>query len=264
MKVPPTSTPIPSIDEFKSLGTLLPYHTYLAYYDLLVALQSLNKDSTKERPVHLDLYCGTGMSSQVLADDYTRLGSSAIVVGVDRSFDRLSRGGMFKGSIKDPSDASIAANCNVRTISNNCIMVRADVPSLMSMYLNSRRPGLTPFPNVVKTTIFYPNPYPKSRSYNSRFYGEPWFLGYRLEAGGEVEVRSNWETLCMQALDVWKMGGMGVEGVEGVLRRVEEGGDGGVEGGGGVEVVEEGERRVSLFERKYFDVGERCFKVTLT
>ena len=164
------------------------------------------------------------MSTRTLASSYSTRNSSVIVVGVDRSEDRLSRGGMYKDGVSEGGG-------NVMVVSENCIMVRADVPSLISMCLNEVEDSDgVGFPGIFKTTIYYPNPYPKSRSYNSRFYGEPWFFGYR-GRGGEVEVRSNWETLCLQCRDVWVWGGMGIEGVERVVKEVEEGGGGGGERG---------------------------------
>ena len=112
------------------------------------------------------------------------------------------------------------------------------MPSFLFLLSSSPLPQRTE-----KWYCLYPNPYPKSKLYKRRFYGDPSFALYRDEGvlGGGLEVRTNWETMVGQVKDCWT-------------------------GWGGKVVVEEvdGEEGVTHFEEKYRKEGIKCWKITCT
>ncbi len=112
------------------------------------------------RPLILDSGCGTGDSSRLLA----RRHPDHLVVGVDRSADRLSRRG--------------------RTTPENCLLVRAD---LIDFWRLAHRAGWRP----VRHYLLYPNPEPKPRHLKRRFHAHPVFPTF-VALGGRLEARSNW------------------------------------------------------------------------
>lgn len=121
-------------------------------------------DATVKRhacPVILDSCCGTGMSSRELASVYP----GHVVVGIDKSLDRLSRG------LTAP-------------LPENLIMARGDCIDIW------RLAELAGWP-VEKHFLLYPNPWPKARHLGRRWHGHPVF-GTMVALGKKLEVRSNW------------------------------------------------------------------------
>jgi tRNA (guanine-N7-)-methyltransferase len=112
------------------------------------------------RPLILDAGCGVGLSTRQLAarfEDY-------LIIGVDRSADRLSRD---HGEVAD-----------------NALLVRADLVDFWRLALEA---GWQP----VRHYLLYPNPYPKSAHLKQRWHGHP-VLPVILALGGRLELRSNW------------------------------------------------------------------------
>lgn len=111
-------------------------------------------------PLILDSGCGTGDSSRELA----RRHPEHLVVGVDRSADRLAR---------QRSDTP-----------TNCVLVRAD---LLDFWRLARQAGW----RLSRHYLLYPNPEPKARHLKRRFHAHPVFPDF-VSLGGQIESRSNW------------------------------------------------------------------------
>lgn len=112
------------------------------------------------RPLILDSGCGTGDSSRLLAARHP----DHLVIGIDRSADRLSR-----RRTSTPS---------------NCLLVRAD---LVDFWRLAHAAGWQPAHHY----LLYPNPEPKPRHLKRRFHAHPVFPTF-VALGGRIEARSNW------------------------------------------------------------------------
>lgn len=112
-------------------------------------------------PIILDSYCGTGMSSALLAQQHRE----HLVIGIDQSEHRLGR-----------SDAELPANC---------LLVRADCGDFW-------RQALAAEWQVSHHFLLYPNPWPKKSQLKRRVHGRPEFATL-LALGGQLELRSNWQ-----------------------------------------------------------------------
>ena len=111
-------------------------------------------------PVVLDSFCGTGMSSHILAG----CNPQSLVIGVDKSAQRMGRGGEQL---------------------ENCVLLRAHCEAVWR-HLAER--GL-----VLKAHyVLYPNPWPKPAHLRRRVHGHPAFP-LLLQLGGKLELRSNWQ-----------------------------------------------------------------------
>jgi len=118
-----------------------------------------------ESPLILDSGCGTGGSTRRLAGMYP----GHLVIGVDRSQNRLGRGGAkFDVFQRD-----------------NYILLRSELATFWRLLLESGRSPERHF-------LFYPNPWPKSAHLMRRWHGHPVFP-VLLALGGEIELRCNWE-----------------------------------------------------------------------
>ena len=121
--------------------------------------------------------------------------------------------------------------------SNVVILIRAEVTSFVTMlhwYHKSRRLS------IKKWNIYYPNPYPKTRRYNSRWYGNVVILNFKdASFSPEIEVRTNWETGIRQAAYAMKE----VCGRDAIVEEVKG-------------------RVISGFEGKYRERNETCWKAT--
>lgn len=115
---------------------------------------------TDGRPLILDSGCGTGDSSRALA----RIYPDHLVIGIDRSADRLSR--------------------KRETTPENCMLVRAD---LIDFWRLANQAGWRP----ARHYLLYPNPEPKPRHLKRRFHAHPVFPDL-VALGGVFESRSNW------------------------------------------------------------------------
>jgi len=116
--------------------------------------------SARPRPLILDAGCGVGLSTRQLAEQFP----DHVVIGVDRSADRLSRD---HGELPD-----------------NALLVRADLVDFWRLALAS---GWQP----ARHYLLYPNPYPKAAHLKMRWHGHPVFPAI-LALGGRLELRSNW------------------------------------------------------------------------
>ena len=123
-----------------------------------------------DRPLMLDSGCGTGKSTQYLAQLYPQ----HLVLGVDRSQARQARG----------------ENCQPLDQGGNCILVRAELATFWRLLADD---GFCP----EKHFIFYPNPWPKPGHLSRRWHGHPVFPTL-LSLGGEIELRCNWEIYALE------------------------------------------------------------------
>ena len=132
-----------------------PAHTREAFEQLLEQLQRDN------RPLILDSFCGTGMSTAIIAGAHP----DALVVGIDQSGHRLAK--------HQASDA------------RNYVLLRAEAEPL---WLCLEDAGIT----LHSHWLLYPNPWPKASQFKRRVHGHGAFpVLSRL--GGALELRTNWD-----------------------------------------------------------------------
>ena len=113
----------------------------------------------------LDSGCGTGESTRGLA----RLFPEALVIGVDKSADRLSRLGSDDFPFRD----------------GNAIWLRAELASFWRLALQADW-------RLERHYLFYPNPWPKPGQLQRRWHAHPVFPDL-LRLGGRLEMRTNWK-----------------------------------------------------------------------
>lgn len=122
------------------------------------------------RPLVLDSFCGTGMSTALLA----RRHPGHRVVGIDRSADRLGRHESSRaGDVADSGPGSY-------------LLLRAECEDIWQLL---REAGW----QVDCHYLLYPNPWPKAAHLQRRVHGHPGFADL-VALGGRIELRSNWQT----------------------------------------------------------------------
>ena len=132
----------------------------IADYNRQAFERAADRTARDPRPLILDSGCGTGDSSRLLAMRHP----DHLVIGIDRSADRLSR-----HRSETPS---------------NCLLVRADLIDFWRLALSADwRPA--------RHYLLYPNPEPKPRHLKRRFHAHPVFPSL-VALGGQLEARSNW------------------------------------------------------------------------
>ncbi len=137
-----------------------PAHTREAVEQLL---KRLERD---KRPLILDSFCGTGMSTALIA----KLHPDALVVGIDQSAHRLAK--------------------HQATGAQNYLLLRAEAEPFWSCLSDA---GIT----VHSHWLLYPNPWPKASQIKRRVHGHGAFpVLSRL--GGELELRSNWDIFAQE------------------------------------------------------------------
>jgi tRNA (guanine-N7-)-methyltransferase len=124
------------------------------------------------KEVILDSGCGTGLSTEYLA----RANPQALVIGVDKSIDRLSR-----SPVQSP----------------NALLVRADLEDFWRILLERRV-----FPT--KHYVLYPNPWPKLAHLGRRFHGHPLFKEM-VALCPWIELRSNWKIYLDEFAQAWEI-----------------------------------------------------------
>ena len=116
---------------------------------------------TSGKALVLDSFCGTGMSTSLLARQHP----GHLVIGIDKSASRLER--------HETGDAE------------NMLLVRADCGDFWRLANDAGWP-------VEHHYLLYPNPWPKPGHLKRRVHGSPEFTAL-LALGGSVELRSNWQ-----------------------------------------------------------------------
>lgn len=137
------------------------------------------------RPLVLDSFCGTGMSTALLAQRHPR----HLVIGIDRSAQRLQK--------------------HAAESADNYLLLQAECEPLWQQLAAGNW-------RVDYHYLLYPNPWPKSRHLQRRIHGHPGFRDL-LALGGQVELRSNWQ-LYVEEFGVV----MHLAGVRGLVRQLPE------------------------------------------
>ena len=126
------------------------------------AFDKLSKHlAENSRPLILDSFCGTGMSTARLAE----LHPDSLVIGVDKSHQRLRK--------HKPGNHG------------NYLLLRAEVESLWQCLAADKV-------KVAAHWILYPNPWPKASQFRRRVHGHGAFP-LLAHLGGVVEMRTNWD-----------------------------------------------------------------------
>ena len=113
------------------------------------------------RPLILDSYCGTGMSTAVLAAQHPE----ALVVGIDQSASRLAK-------------HQVLGN-------QDYLLLRAEAESFWRCLVEAEMP-------LAAHWMLYPNPWPKASQLRRRVHGHGAFP-LLAKLGGQLEMRSNWQ-----------------------------------------------------------------------
>ncbi len=137
------------------------------------------------RPLVLDSFCGTGLSTQLLAQRHP----GHRVVGIDQSDHRLQR-----HQDGDPG---------------NYLLLRAQCEDIWQLLQGSGW-------QVDFHYLLYPNPWPKSAHLKRRIHGHPAFP-LLISLGGQIELRSNW-VVYAEEFGV----AMGIAGRAGLVQRLAE------------------------------------------
>ena len=130
-----------------------------------------------DRPLIIDSFCGTGMSTALLA----RYNPDACVIGLDKSSHRLS-----KHQAKGP----------------NYRLVRAECESFWQCLNNNHIP-------IMQHWLLYPNPWPKAGHLKRRIHGHPSFPLLKA-LGGKLELRTNWQIYAEEFAEA--CGQLGIKG----------------------------------------------------
>jgi tRNA G46 methylase TrmB len=144
------------------------------------------------RSIILDSCCGTGESSQWLAQSFPE----CCVVGIDKSAHRLAKG-MAKTDVphldrllQTETDAShLAENATpAHTHKNAALLLRADVIDFWRLAAEAVREGRW---MLKRHYLLYPNPYPKPHHIMRRWHGHPVFPTM-MRLAEYTELRTNW------------------------------------------------------------------------
>jgi len=127
---------------------------------------ALTDAQTRDRPLVLDSFCGTGHSTRLLARDYP----DCTVIGVDKSAARLSR------HVRRDGERG----------SDNYRLLRAQCEEVWAWLADQGA-------QLKAHYLLYPNPWPKPAQLKRRVHGHPGFP-LLLRLGGQLELRCNWQT----------------------------------------------------------------------
>jgi tRNA (guanine-N7-)-methyltransferase len=137
-----------------------PQHTLDAFHQLQKLL------CNHARPLVLDSFCGTGMSTALLARHYP----DSLVVGIDQSAHRL---GKHQGA----------------NLHNYCLL-RAEAESFWRCLVEANI-------QLQAHWILYPNPWPKAAQLKRRIHGHGAFP-LLAKLGGSLEMRTNWDVFAAE------------------------------------------------------------------
>ena len=132
-----------------------PNHTRIAFEQVLQRLEAI------PRPLILDSFCGTGMSTALIAERHP----AAWVVGIDQSAHRLTK--------HQPVGA------------DNYLLLQAEAESFWQCLVEA---GIS----LQGHWLLYPNPWPKAAQFKRRVHGHGAFP-ILSKLGGNLELRTNWE-----------------------------------------------------------------------
>ena len=149
------------------------YQRPIADFSIETLRICLDKAKTFDNKIILDLGCGTGESSFHLAQKYTE----ALVIGIDKSIDRLDRNNSFK-----------------KNLPKNCMLVRGELLDLIYLF---NQESIKRNISIIKIYILYPNPWPKAKHFKRRFACNP-VTPFLFKIPCPVEIRSNWKVYLLE------------------------------------------------------------------
>lgn len=112
-------------------------------------------------PLVIDSFCGTGMSTRLLARQHP----DQLVVGIDQSAHRLQK--------------------HISDDAKNYVLLQAQAEDIWALLLADGHRASHHY-------LLYPNPWPKSKHLQRRIHGHGSFP-LLLALGGRIELRSNWQ-----------------------------------------------------------------------
>ena len=115
---------------------------------------------SQPRPLILDSFCGTGMSTALLAEKHP----DKWVVGIDQSAHRLAK--------------------HPHSVAENCLLLRAEAEPFWQCLTEAGIP-------LYAHWLLYPNPWPKASQFKRRVHGHGAFP-VLARLGGSLELRTNW------------------------------------------------------------------------
>ncbi len=127
------------------------------------------------RPIVLDSFCGTGMSTALLAQRYPQ----HTVIGVDKSAHRLAR--------------------HEHTTPDGYLLIQAECGDFW------RLAGAAGW-QLSHHFLLYPNPWPKPGQLQRRVHGSADFSAL-LALGGQLELRSNWQIYVEEFREALRLAG---------------------------------------------------------
>ncbi len=128
-----------------------------------------------DKPLVLDSFCGTGMSTALLAARQP----DSLVIGIDKSAHRLQK--------------------HEATSDDNYLLVQADCGDFWRL---AQAAGW----RATQHYLLYPNPWPKPGQLKRRVHGSIDFSAL-LELGGEIELRSNWQVYVEEFAQALRLAG---------------------------------------------------------
>lgn len=174
--------------------------------------------------------CGTGRSTIRLR----RMYPDHTIIGVDRSLVRLSKNGVYRQQSCDL----------VEHDDSNVFFVRAELCDFWRLCLDN------PIGHIQKHFILYPNPYPKAKRFQNRWYAHPGFPLIRQIGGDEIVIRSNWKAY----LDDFSTAIAIAEELEGIQP---------IYDSSKPMILDPKEDALTNFEKKFFDAGEIAYELRL-
>ena len=243
---------------------------------------------SRRKPIILDSGCGTGRSTVLLGKVFP----NHTIVGVDKSLVRLNRNSVYRyqqqqqsqqqGNQDDDDDERVEEpeeeneDVTLQQPASNVYLVRAELADFWRLWISS---------DVIQQQyqldyhyILYPNPYPKQKRFQNRWYGHPSFpLLCRLASSGdhhELIVRSNWkeyledfnksmEWVLQDVMEKRRNEGIDVDNDDAVDgKRLIVATDGEDEDFGMVTYLEP-KNALTNFEQKYHKAGEATYELKL-
>lgn len=160
------------------------------------------------RPLIFDSCCGVGESTAIIA----RKHPDSLVIGLDKSGHRLA---------KTPLE-----------LPDNAVLLQVDLNDFWRLAVAAGW-------QLSHHYLLYPNPWPKSKHLQRRWHGSAVFP-YILKLGGQLELRSNWQTYVDEFARALELAGFQAQ--------VEE---------------YQSEEAMTPFERKYWASGQKCWRLGL-
>ncbi|HIP81918.1 MAG TPA: SAM-dependent methyltransferase [Leucothrix mucor] len=169
--------------------------------------QKVESSLAQNVPLIFDSCCGTALSTKILATE----NPNALVLGIDRSSFRLS---------KEYNEA----------LPDNAVLIQADCADFWVLAKNAGW-------KLKKHTIFYPNPYPKTKHLKRRWHAHPVFPTL-LALGGELELRTNWKIYADEFCAALNFADQVCDGVNNISP----------------------DQVMTLFEKKYHESGQELYQ----